>query len=175
MSAYSAQADIYLDLEDYEKAIRDYQITLELEPDMIGAYLSIGYAYEAAGDHKAALANYWEWHSRYFAVTEEGLHLLDGQTRQVQMELGKRYLLGFRGRTGRRVTITAYSPTTDALLFILGPDGQPLTFIDDISKTNFNAEIEEFLLPESGTYTLVLTHAGGGASGEFTLTFEISE
>ena len=75
----------------------------------------------------------------------------------------------FEGETGQVVTVTLESNDFDAYLTLLRPDGDTIA-TDDDSAGNLNARIANFSLPESGTYTLVVSGSSGFSTGSFTLS-----
>lgn len=68
----------------------------------------------------------------------------------------------YRGVTGERVTINAIAPGNsiglDAALRLFAPDGRELAYNDDHLGPDLNgvydAQIREFILPQTGTYTV---------------------
>lgn len=74
----------------------------------------------------------------------------------------------FEGEEGQAVTITLTSDAFDTYLTLQGPDGEDLT-TDDDSAGNLNSRIENFILPETGTYTINVSSFDTSASGDFTL------
>jgi hypothetical protein len=83
----------------------------------------------------------------------------------------------FEGEIGQTVTIRmdASTGTLDTLLFLMSPTGLELVANDDaIPNETTNSLIQEFVLPQSGQYTIIATHYGtiyGGTNGSYTLTF----
>ena len=82
--------------------------------------------------------------------------------------------LTFEGQAGDVVTIdvAATSGDLDTVLILRGPDGSVVAENDDISITMTDSRIEGMTLPQSGTYTVVVSRYGGasGASeGDFRL------
>jgi hypothetical protein len=90
----------------------------------------------------------------------------------------------FEGRTGESVQITMRRSVTTALdptLRLLGPDGAVLAENDDADARSADmalqdSQINGFVLPTDGTYTIIATRFGGersmGNIGEYTLTLE---
>ena len=83
----------------------------------------------------------------------------------------------FTGEIGQTVTVRmdASTGTLDTLLFLMSPTGLELAKNDDaIPNETTNSLIQEFVLPQSGQYTIIATHYGtiyGGTNGSYTLTF----
>lgn len=83
----------------------------------------------------------------------------------------------FTGEIGQTVTVRmdASTGTLDTLLFLMSPTGLELVANDDaVPNETTNSLIQEFVLPQSGQYTIIATHYGtiyGGTNGSYTLTF----
>lgn len=101
--------------------------------------------------------------------------ILDAETYQV--------VYAFSGQAGDVVTIAmqaaAIDSSLDSSLILLGPDGNTvLAENDDFDFNSLDARIENFELPESGTYTIVATRfdaEAGLSGGEFTLNLVLAE
>lgn len=84
-------------------------------------------------------------------------------------------LYTFMGAAGDEITIEmTAAESLDTLLILLGPDNAEVAFNDDFdAEAGFDAAIVDFILPESGEYTIIATrYEGGGAAseGDYTLT-----
>jgi hypothetical protein len=55
------------------------------------------------------------------------------------------------------------------LIVLLDPNGDPIAGDDD-SGTQLDSLISSFELPTDGTYTLLVSHAGGGSEGDIELS-----
>lgn len=55
---YIAVGGIYFQLKQYDNAIRQFQVAINLKPDYANAYYNLGHALEAKGDLQNALAQY---------------------------------------------------------------------------------------------------------------------
>ncbi|MBC8099999.1 MAG: PPC domain-containing protein [Armatimonadetes bacterium] len=82
----------------------------------------------------------------------------------------------FAGVAGDVVTIELLQAngSLDPLLFLVAPDSLEAATNDDaVPGENTNSIIQEFVLPLTGTYTIVATHFGtifGGTTGGYTLS-----
>ncbi|MFQ3567423.1 MAG: pre-peptidase C-terminal domain-containing protein [Aggregatilineales bacterium] len=92
-----------------------------------------------------------------------------GQTVRGNLVSGREDNITFRASAGDRVTIDMISNEFDTYLILIGPDGVQVTSDDD-SGDGFNARIENFLLPQSGIYTIVARGWSLEASGAYELT-----
>ena len=86
----------------------------------------------------------------------------------------------FEGVAGDPITITmmADDSTLDSLVILLGPDGTELANNDDLSEFTRDAQIETFVLPADGTYTIIAARyqrEDGETSGDYTLTVDLVE
>jgi hypothetical protein len=93
-----------------------------------------------------------------------------------ELETGERHSWTFEGEEGQEVTITmdADNDGFDTYLELYGPDGTLLTYNDD-SRGSLNSQIEDFELPEDGTYTIVARSFGDFGSGDYELELEVED
>ncbi len=61
----------------------------------------------------------------------------------------------------------------DPLLILLDDKGKPITFNDDVASDNSNAAITDYVISASGTYTLVVSYAGGGSEGDIQVLLDL--
>ena len=90
----------------------------------------------------------------------------------------------FTGTAGQRVIIsnTSTAPTLDTKLFLIGPNGLQVAENDDggvegTTVRRSDAIIANFVLPETGSYTIVATRYAtidGGTTGGYNLTLTIN-
>ncbi len=78
----------------------------------------------------------------------------------------------FEGQAGDVVTITLDSNDFDAYLRLLDSSGNELT-TDDDSAGDLNAQIQNFVLPSDGTYTILASGFDDTASGNYSLTLTL--
>lgn len=173
---YLDRANLYLDLAQWQNAIDDYNLVLDTEPQNASAFLGRGIAKIGLERRAEAAQDFIEWMD--LTQLASGIttripldRLRDGETLTVSMVEGHIYSIPFRGNRGQLVTITAQSQTADTLLVLLSEAGEPLT-ADDDGGEGLNALLSSFTLPESGDYTILLGHAGGGSSGEVAVTLD---
>jgi tetratricopeptide (TPR) repeat protein len=174
---YLRRSVVYQELGDYEKAVADSARYVEMQPDDESGYLNRGIQYSLNGDNAEAAADFLEWADRIQIYDEYGGALNSGEAVTVRMEQGSVFRFEFDASAGDRLSLSAF-PTQpyadiDTLIIVLGPDGTPLTGKDDnVLQTDvhshdydFSATIDNFKVTEDGTYTLVVTHAGGNNVG----------
>lgn len=88
---------------------------------------------------------------------------------------------GFEGNAGDVVSITVAADengSLDTALTVLGPEGDVVSENDDIDFLTTDSAIENFELPTSGTYTIVVSRFNGEtgrSEGDFTLTLTLAE
>ena len=174
--AYQSRGWAYITAGDYEAAIEDFEIALELDEDDRWSYLGRATAQLEIGEIAASAQDY----ATYVELTEafrfDGPNLRYGRSESVPMSEGNVYYLPLQAQSGDVLTITALAdtPEVDPLVLLLAPDGTPLAGNDDIDAAsgNYSAQIPAFEIPRSGTYTVVVTHAGGGSTGTVTISVE---
>ncbi len=96
-----------------------------------------------------------------------------GETVTTAIDSGNTAALSFSGTEGDVVTISMDAPF-DGLMELYDSTGQRLTSDDD-SGGNLNPRIENFTLPATGDYRIVISAFGGVSSGEFTVTLATGE
>jgi hypothetical protein len=80
----------------------------------------------------------------------------------------------FYGESGEALNIEMTSETGDSYLVLQGPDGEYLTFNDD-GGDGLDAAIEDYVLPQSGEYTIIATSYSGSSTFNYTLSVEEGE
>ncbi|MCU0512335.1 MAG: tetratricopeptide repeat protein [Anaerolineae bacterium] len=171
---------------EYWQAIEDYTRAIELDPTIAAAWLNRGVAYEQLGRTCAARKDFWEWVSRNTIEFQQAF-IETNSTITLEMAQGRSYVIPFTARAGDVIRLDATSliagePGTpgvvDPLLLLLSPSGMPVAADDDTiqsdgSLINMNASLNDYMIMQDGTYTIVVTHAGGGASGAFNLSLNL--
>ena len=92
------------------------------------------------------------------------------------MREGWVYNIPFNATAGQTVNIdvaTLAPGFVDPLIMVLGPDNQPLVGDDDTARNDYDASIENFQVSQSGQYTLIVSHAEGGANGTINVDLDI--
>lgn len=67
------------------------------------------------------------------------------------------FYLTFEASEGEVVTISALSDDIDTLLYLFNPSGQRIAINDDREPGDFSALIDEFEIPDDGTYIVFVT------------------
>lgn len=165
---------IYFERGDYQTAIDYYSRAIEADPQDASNYLARGSAYQVSGDERF-VADYWRWAENNKQETVARVLPLPIVNEELAYQSGIVYQFSFRASAGQRLNAVARNnsePGVDTLLVLLGPDGQPLSGDDD-GGVDLDAVLVNYELPQSGDYTLVVTHAGGGDSGSALLSVNI--
>jgi tetratricopeptide (TPR) repeat protein len=166
----------YSEIGEFDRALSDCNNLLSTVPEADYPYLNRGIVYEKMGNMDAALGDYMEWINRRGEqlITNENLPWMGNI--EVNMSDGYVYLFPFTASAGQEIMISAVSTQRDVdadpLVIILDPQGQPLTANDDSGQW-WDSHLN-FVAPETGEYTVVLTHAGGSTTGQIEVSFDFS-
>jgi hypothetical protein len=178
---YLNRSVAYQALQDYEHAIADSSRYIEMQPADEGGYLNRGIQYSLNGQSDKAGADFLAWTDRIQTQEADGGSLTGGEPVVIPMSQGSVFRFTFEAKAGDHLSLSAV-PTQryadiDTLIIVLGPDGTPLAGKDDnvlqedvhSYDYDFSATIDNFEVPEDGTYTLIVTHAGGNNLGLVTV------
>ncbi len=174
--AHVDQGLLQMDEEEYESAIDDFTRAIELDPDYALAYLARGFAYRQLDDTAASAEDYWQWIT---LNQERSIDLEDTPLEtdfSLELQEGVVYRVPFEGEEGQVVDVTASavgSTGVDSLIVILSADDHPL-IADDNSGEGSDAAIQDYVLPASGNYTLVVSYAAGGSEGEISVLLALN-
>ncbi|MDQ7025636.1 MAG: tetratricopeptide repeat protein [Anaerolineae bacterium] len=149
-------------------AIQDYTESLNINPEMHIAYLARGIAFREAQDMVSAAQDF------YNRMTILGTEFVDttatiGAGIEIAMDYQRVVRIRFEGTAGDSVTLSAREVVaieTDPLIVLLDPNGNPIAGDDDFGG-NLDSLIEDFELPMTGTYILMVSHAEGGYAAGF--------
>ena len=169
--AYYLRARIWIDGEDWGRALADLDEALTLQPEMQDYYLSRGFAHEEAGDEDSAARDYYR---RISLLERESVTatLERGSSVTLEMEFGLVARLQFEGRAGQAATIAARDALgdgVDPLLALLDPAGIPVAGDDDGGGL-LDALIGAYELRATGQYTAVVSHANAGYEGRLRVS-----
>lgn len=170
------RANIHFALGDPEAALSDVDAALALNPQSFlghgiraNANLALNNEQQAAQDFASAI----QMRTSEVVVVEP---LVDAEPLQLTMTFGRTFHLPFEAQSGQKLTInvTNVNPNeVDPDVLLISPDGVPLVFNDDANDETLDAAIMEYMLPESGIYTVVVSHANGGSEGDITFTLSL--
>lgn len=186
---YLTRSMLYFKLKDYPHVIADYSYIIELYPDIpeklyagvmsFYDYLLLyrGYAYSLNGDDTEAAADFFRYASR------EGVQIVDagiltvGQSSTIDMSTDKVFQFKFDATVGQILKLSAVSAypyiTVDTVMVILSPDGKPVDGNANSSEVDLAAILNDFEVPQDGTYTLLITHANGPHNGSVNVLIQV--
>jgi tetratricopeptide (TPR) repeat protein/uncharacterized protein YraI len=167
---YYNRGNTYHERGEYQQALADYNEAINDNPNYERAYLGRATTYLVLNDERAH-ADYLEWieinafdrQDTPLADINEPLALQDGRAFYITFDAQGTQVLDVSART---------NSDADPLLVLLDPNGLPIASDDD-SGVNLDAVMRDVSLPSSGTYTLVLGHAGGRDSGNVNLSINL--
>jgi tetratricopeptide (TPR) repeat protein len=175
--ALIARAAAYYALEDFEAAIADYTRAIERDPNNPPLYLSRGSAYHELGDEANTARDFYQWLLLNEQRPIDHDAVTPGEPFTVQMQEGYVYRIPFEADAGQVVTVTANDADesgVDPLVVIVNEGGEALVGDDD-GGGDYDSLVEDFAIPQGGTYTLVVGHAGGGSVGAVEVMIELND
>ena len=165
----------YRYMGEYEASIIHIGMAIRLDESYTLPYLSRGITFENMGDHEAGAADYYRYAMLNRSRTLFHAELEGDSTFELPMREGWVYSIPFDAKRGQTLDIdvsTAAPGFVDPLIILIGPEGQALIGDDDISRSEYDAAISDYKVPASGEYTVVVSHAEGGANG--TINVDVS-
>jgi tetratricopeptide (TPR) repeat protein len=174
--AYLNRALIYANTSNFDAALADTNVAIELLPDDASLYLQRAAVYKALDKPLEAAQDYLEWITRQETRHADG-DLFPGASQVLPMAAGIRYDLSFEAAAGQHVTLSAQSREaagTDPLIVLLDGAGEAVVGDDD-SGGDYDALIDDYVIPSDGTYTLVVSHAGGSPNGGVRVLLTLQE
>lgn len=169
---YYNRANVSYERGQYEEALRDYNASINANAEYAFAYIGRASTYLVLGDERAH-ADYLRWIELNtvasdpvpLASIDATLEIYSGIAHYITFEAQGTQVLDVSART---------NSNADPLLVLLAPDGTALASDDD-SGINLNAVLQDISLPVSGTYTLILSYAGGGDVGLIDLSVNLDD
>lgn len=174
---YYNRSLIYYEQGEYELAESDLLQSIEFNSEYNNSYLMLAIVYTRLNDEGQEHYYFAEWIDLNTTETIEDTLAGSVDGAVYDMVEGREYRFAFEGTAGQEISISAQADSSadvDPLLIILDENGFPI-MSDDDSGVNLNAVISQYALPEEGAYTLILSHAGGGSTGDVTLTVDLGE
>ncbi|MCA9882861.1 MAG: hypothetical protein KC546_01950 [Anaerolineae bacterium] len=141
--------------------------------------LAIGIAYEQMNMYSRAAAEYVDWmrgiEQFYVPVSWE-----DGITQSLRMSDGGIFAFTVDADAGQSLSVTAESEIldqVDTLVVVLDPYGTPVVGDDDLNDgyiiRSLASYINDYSVPTSGEYTVLVSHAGAGSNGVIDVTVDL--
>jgi tetratricopeptide (TPR) repeat protein len=173
---------------NYEQALALYECGIALVPAdaeldlpfanhnaIAGLYLGRAWSNLMLGNVAETHNDFYRWIVLTEKQTIEQSLELALANNPLPMEEGLVYRLSFEGHRGERIVFSSQTEDSiDPLFVLLAPDGTVLIADDDNGANldpNINSHIE-LMLPERGSYTLVIGQAGGSGTGTMQLLVE---
>jgi tetratricopeptide (TPR) repeat protein len=167
---FLARADFYARRDDLDAALADIDSAID-RADAAGLpqlYLIRASFNTFRGQSDEAVGDYY----RFIVSMAQDTQVLDplnnNEPVSLPMAPGRVYRIPFTAERGQVVSAIATpgeGSQADPLLVILAPDDTPLAASDDVDQNDLTAFVENVTLETAGTYTLVISHSGGGDSG----------
>lgn len=163
--AYYMRGSINMSNGENEDAFDDFTNAIEADDEMDNAYLARGILYRLDGDIEAAGQDFFlRMDIKIDEAVSETMEI--GETIEIEMAYRRVVRIEFEGEAGQELTLSAREigeAATDPLIVLLDPDGNPIAGDDDfgVGINGLDSEIEDFELPEDGTYMLLVSHAEG--------------
>lgn len=168
---YYNRANTYYERGQYQLALADYNASIADDSEYNRAYLGRAATYLVLNDDRAH-ADYQRW-IELNRTTRLDLSADSLTSAGVQLEAGTAFYITFDAQATQVVDISARTNSNaDPLIVLLDPDGTPIASDDD-SGINLNAVLFDVSIPRSGTYTLLLSHAGGRDSGSVSVSINL--
>lgn len=168
IGALSARAGIYAAMGDRAAAQADFERATDISNEE-SLYYDLALGYEAGGDMPTAAGVFAAMLDTFRGDVIEGAPLSFGKAVRLELTEGRQYRLPVALQAGQMIDISAISPddAADVILVLLAPDGSAPIYNDDIDFDNgdLNSLIGAFAVTQTGTYTLLVSHAGGNTEG----------
>jgi tetratricopeptide (TPR) repeat protein/SH3-like domain-containing protein len=164
----------YHELGNYQNAESDLTQSLAINPDYEAAYLARASTYQIVDPAKSH-ADFLSWIEAIEITRQPQGNVVSLEDDPIQMTEGAVFTYTFEGGEGQTLNVAARASSStqlDPLIVLLNPDGLPVASDDD-SGVNLDAVIAGYELPTSGTYTLLVSHAGGETDGEARVSLSL--
>ena len=165
--AYYQRANVWTNQAEWDNALADVSVALELQPGMQDYYMTRGYIYSQTEQRELAAPDFFRRMTLIERETVDG-ELTFAESVTIKMNHGVVARLRFEGEAGQSVTISArdhLGDGVDPLLVLLDVAGVPIAGDDD-GGGELDALIADIELPAAGVYTALVSHANGGYEGE---------
>jgi len=172
---YNNRATSYYRLEMYDEAVRDYTKAIQVNPDEYPLALqNRADAYEQLGEITPAMS---DRNIMFQLLAGDVLTRTlsdDSNTLRATLDANDTQAhISFERTADESVTIQVIVPEDSELnvmMLLRDPNGTPIAYDDPVDT--MNASFEDVVLPEDGTYTIVVASHLAETFGEFELTIE---
>ncbi|HYO89618.1 MAG TPA: tetratricopeptide repeat protein [Candidatus Limnocylindrales bacterium] len=176
VDAYYDRARASYQLANSNAAISDLDQALAINPEFDLALVFRGALHEWAGETSSATSDLYAYTVAMDASHLNGGALSPNVPATVSLDTRIVYRFTFEASAGETVQLTATSAQqqADPVLVLLGPDGQtPLSASDDVTPNVHDAVITNVVLPQTGTYTVLVTHSDSNVRGPVIVTLSV--
>jgi hypothetical protein len=166
---------------EYNEAILDYTRSIELSDGIDASYLNRGVAYEQLGQNYRAIADFSRYMMRDGMVIMSEARVEESSQFVIGMSEGYRYDFPIELNVGDVLSVSVMSveeDLVDPLIVLVNDNGNPVEGNDDVLRQDgtyisMNSYIHSYTVTRSGTYTLFVSHAGGGSYGDVEVSITI--
>jgi tetratricopeptide (TPR) repeat protein len=152
------------ELGDFENANADADRAYQMDSQHVNNFISRGTIAARSGDAEEAGRQFNNLLEAYGTEAVSSEAIQSGDVVTLQMEKFKIYAITFAGEADQLLHINAHSTEADPVIVLLDVNGDPINGDDD-GGISLDSLISDFQLTDAGTYTLLVSHAGGGADG----------
>jgi tetratricopeptide (TPR) repeat protein len=168
----------YRYMGERETALSHISTAMQLDDSYSLPYLSRGITYEEMDQPEASAADYYRYAMLNRTRTLFHAELEGDSNFELPMREGWVYSIPFdavRGQTLDIAVDTVEPGFVDPLIILIGPNGKALIGDDDISRSEYDSVISDYKIKASGQYTLIVSHAEGGANGTLNFDIDVTE
>jgi tetratricopeptide (TPR) repeat protein len=174
---YQNRALLYLEELDYAAAVSDLDEAANLGADNPALFFYRATAQTALDHNDEAAVDYYQWVTGIQQQFTEQDEMGAGDSVTLDMEPSLVYSIPFEAERGQVINVVAANLSGDAdpLVVLIGPEGDPLAGNDGTRSGDTSAVISDFVAPEQGSYSLLVTHSIEGYSGRVVVLLEMDE
>jgi tetratricopeptide (TPR) repeat protein len=172
---YTDRGILYLQTENYAAALDDMNSAIDLNSEEPVLYYYRAVVQTESQHLPEAAADFYQFLTLIETRSIEGDELQSGRPVVVELNPGIIHRLPFEATAGQTLNAIAggrRGTSTDPLMILLDPDGEPL-IADDDSGGGTTALILQQPLEKEGTYTLIVGHSLGGFTGNVDVQIEL--
>jgi len=156
--------------EDYSSAAEDFSAAIDANPQAL-YYGNRAEAYNNLGQREQALQD-WNQTLRLRAQEVQTVQLPASGLFEGQISAANQQIhLTFQGQAGQRIDIDVVrqDDSFDSIIMLRTQNGGPLDYNDDASAADrTRSQLSQVVLPEDGSYTLVIAGYDGTSTGPFS-------
>jgi tetratricopeptide (TPR) repeat protein len=175
--SYAQRALLQLGTGAFQASIDDLTEAIALADDapLLYAYRAYARTQIADSDRTLIAADWLQFVTLSETETRDYETFPPSQLQVVESGAGVIHRLPLMGEAGQMFSAAAggaQGSQTDPLLILLAPDGTPL-IADDDTGGGTTALILGYILPETGEYTLIVSHSLGEPTGDIGVQYEL--